>query len=1110
MVLRRQAVVVALVAVMMVCGSSWAQVGGSSLKVVRVQLDDSCPATTLNNAAGDVLAYLPNGSALVASSSPMVHGSSCRVWTWTAHEAISLSLRQLVAEPRTLERRESSLPLAIGMLKTSEFSDAVRHLSALGVSVQWIDSTPRLTELGVLVPPAVASQVVAELSTWPELVWADVLGGARLLNAASAWHCQSNEPGATPVFAAGLRGEGQIVGIMDTGIDVDMCYFADPDLGDPPLNDASGTASDPAQRKVVAVDFYWDQDWPSPGVLDWDDHGHGTHVAGSVAGDDGGDGLHDGNDGMAPAAQLVIQDGGYRTDNCADLPGLGCPVRPLEPVLQQAYDQGARIHSNSWGDEENITPYNRYTERSADVDRFMWEHSDMLVLFAAGNSGSSDDTVSSPSTAKNGVSVAAGDHGDDDPACIAYFSSRGWTHDGRIKPDVVAPGVSVMSADSDGNISSDNCDDRSSSGTSMACPTAAGLAALTRQYLTDGFHPLGEADPRFGSEPTGALVKGLLIASAQDISGDCASVEPVPSRDQGWGRIQLDRALAFPDSEHRLLLQDRSEEFANAGDPGVTNQVEVTEQGLLKVVLVWTDPPSSSVAATNLVNDLDLTVTGPDGTFLGNVMAAGVSVMGGAHDRLNNVEVVLLPTASAGTWTVTVAPHQLPVAPQGYALVVVGSVASCGPSGAPGGVSVADGGTGTLEVSWTPSSGPYHVWRRLWGCDGAGPWQSAGSSVSGSSLLDDQVAPGATYAYTVVEPDGEGWCGHRISDCAVGTASGVCGLPPQFAGVASVELDPAAECGLVVSWPASTGSCTGDVRYSVYRSTSTVVPADAAHRVATGVVGTEWVDHHVHDGMEYTYLVRAEDIGVPGSGPNGGTEDGGWSVRTAVASGPEVVVLADSGGDGSLALTGDVHWSFDSGAAHSGSSSWVGCQTSGICSSLTSDPLALEGGERLEFWTRWGIEPRYDGGVVEIRPTGAAQWSHLALVEGYPDEIRWASNSCGYPDHTPAFSSAGHFAWERYTADLSPWAGQVVEIRFTCSTDGGVIKAGWWLDDIRVWRMGPCTDQADPDCNGSLEVADVPHLLAVLFGGTVCGGEDVNGDGQIDAADLTDVLIGLN
>src|SRR5206468_5426806 len=105
-------------------------------------------------------------------------------------------------------------------------------------------------------------------------------------------------------------------------------------------------------------DFWYAADNPAV-PADYDDFGHGTHCAGSIAGDNDATPIaHDTADGMAPAAKLVIQDGGFMTDNCADLPALGCPVVSLLPFFDQAYAQGARFHSNSWGDRENFNPQN--------------------------------------------------------------------------------------------------------------------------------------------------------------------------------------------------------------------------------------------------------------------------------------------------------------------------------------------------------------------------------------------------------------------------------------------------------------------------------------------------------------------------------------------------------------------------------------------------------------------------------------------------------------------------------------------------------------------------------------------------------------------------------
>jgi hypothetical protein len=389
---------------------------------------------------------------------------------------------------------------------------------------------------------------------------------------------------------------------------------------------------------------------------------------------------------MAPAAKLVIQDGGFAVDDCGDLPGLGCPMRPLGPMLAQAWSQGARIHTNSWGDEENVAPFNRYTERTADLDRFVWQHPEMLVLAAAGNAGSVGlDTVGSPATGKNLLGVGALGEADREPPCPASFSSRGWTHDGRIKPDLLAPGHVVRSAATDFTVGTATCGDRFASGTSMASPTAAGLAALVRQYFNEGRYPTGSPDVVRAFEPSAALLRAMLIGSTVDVTTlGCSTASPVPSRDQGWGLIELDRALVFPGDDRGLLVVDRAAGFEASTDSGVSRSVIVPDGGELKVVLAWTDPPSTSTAEVNLVNDLDLVVEGPTGTYLGNVFESGVSVPGNEPDRLNNLEVVWLRDAVPGVWRIRVVPHRIQLGPQPWALVAVGDVEELRPRRAEG------------------------------------------------------------------------------------------------------------------------------------------------------------------------------------------------------------------------------------------------------------------------------------------------------------------------------------------------------------------------------------------------------------------------------------------
>jgi hypothetical protein len=121
-------------------------------------------------------------------------------------------------------------------------------------------------------------------------------------------------------------------------------------------------------------------------------------------------------------------------------------------------------------------------------------------------------------------------------------------------------------------------------------------------------------------------------------------------------------------------VDDHRDGFSSPQDKPVILTVVLTKTGPLKVVLVWTDAPSSSLADTNLINDLDLEVRGAEGVFRGNAFSQGISVQRGSPDRLNNVEVVFLPEVERGVWTIEISPHAVPVPVQDFALVITGDV----------------------------------------------------------------------------------------------------------------------------------------------------------------------------------------------------------------------------------------------------------------------------------------------------------------------------------------------------------------------------------------------------------------------------------------------------
>jgi subtilisin family serine protease len=566
--------------------------------------------------------------------------------------------------------------LMVEVYPDANLDGVVGAIEALGAGrVVGRQASPYFSRVRLLMRPSEIARVRESIAQLPDVFWLDVESRRTLLNdtTISVGQAGVNAGGATPIFDHGIHGEGQIVAVLDTGIDPDMCYFRDSAQGLPPRNECNGgTAVNDAQRKVIAVDFLTGSECAS-GISnsEWDTQGHGTHVAGTVAGDNFANPVaHDAGDGMAPGAKLVIQDGGFAVDNCGDLPGIGCPVVDLNPIFQQTYAQGARIHTNSWGDNENADVQNNYSAGSQDADEFMWNHKDFLIFFAAGNSGPGTGSVGSPATAKSVVAVGATRRGAQAEQ-MAGFSSCGPTDDGRLKPEITVPGANIVSARNDFSAGSNNCSTTGMSGTSMATPGAAGLAALVRQYYTAGFYPSGAANAADGFTPSAALLRATLVNSAQAM----ANVGPAPSDCQGFGRLLLDNALYFPGDARRIAVED-GDQFAQGSTGEERAYTYAVEAGQpLKVTLAWTDFPSTPAANPHIVNDLDLIVTGPDGTRIGNGLVRREPVVVKQPDRRSTLEQLTIAAPVAGQYTVRVRSFNVPFGPQPFAVVVTGKLA---------------------------------------------------------------------------------------------------------------------------------------------------------------------------------------------------------------------------------------------------------------------------------------------------------------------------------------------------------------------------------------------------------------------------------------------------
>jgi hypothetical protein len=680
------------------------------------------------------IAYLPYDALLLERPADATDRPPPGVIGFAPYTAADRLSRELLPE-RIARAGQSEIPMMVHVMPGHDRAAIRAAVEARGGRVLGDGEAGAFGRMSVLFPKETAADEARLLAEQSDLFFLERIHHLSLQNSRLVGTMQSGQQGndiaQTPIWAHGLRGEDQIVAEIDTGLDANSCYFNDATL--PVTNTWSsatgyGTLTGPTHRKVVAYDFLFSCDQYPTGMncetptnlTQWDTQGHGTHVAGNIVGDsDMNPALYTAQDAIAPAAKIVIQDGGYLSasqgDTCAELPGIGCPLINLEPVFQQAYTQGARIHNNSYGDNEEARPpylQSNYTARTVDVDHFMWTHKDFLIVFAAGNYGqnNADFSMGSPATMKNGLGVGsarintATNPSDEN---ISAFSSRGWSADGRIKPDLMAPGHNAAAGRNATVADPVNCNTSAGGGTSYAAPVAVGVAALVRQYFTEGFYPSGAKNAADQLTPTAALVKATMINSAVSMTGSDNSggpISPIPSNEQGWGRIRLDQSLVFTGGARKLMVDDHRAPWAAGATTPVTYSVTGVAAGqLLKATLVWTDypgipdsPPSAqpniddpaSWNAALLVNDLDLKVEGPSGTYLGNVFTNGASSTGGAADRRNNVEQVLLTSTAAGDYTITVTPFSIVQAGQDFALVVTWGAA---PGPADGGTD-ADGG----------------------------------------------------------------------------------------------------------------------------------------------------------------------------------------------------------------------------------------------------------------------------------------------------------------------------------------------------------------------------------------------------------------------------------
>lgn len=503
---------------------------------------------------------------------------------------------------------------------------------------------------GIIIRAEINAANLAALSQNISVLWVEPASKRKLIDE-QASKIVGGDDGlvATPTLTQqlGFTGAGVTVCVADTGLDTGITNTMHPDL----------------RGRVTGFKYY------GTNIADASDgYGHGTHCAGIVAGN-AATGETDTNSGtffglgVAPGASIFVE---RIFDEAA---GEASPFPSDATLTQDAVRNGAKIGSNSWGTDgpgSYDTDAMQFDELVRDADPGTPGDQPYILEFSAGNAGPGSQTMDSPASAKNVIATGASENVATDLALsyglyadgqdtMADFSSRGPCEDGRIKPDLVAPGswIASLASSAAPNLSAIAWQPIDNyyvymGGTSMSGPHAAGAAAIFVQYYKS-LHT--------NAIPSPALVKAALINSASELDESNGGPGPIPNFDEGWGRIALTNIIfANPNAAPRIYQYlDQTVLLTNSQVYSQHTFVQSSGQPL-KITLAYTDVPGFAGAIPALVNDLNLEVVAPDGTiYRGNQFTAGESIANAtASDNLNNVEGVLISQPLTGDYTIRV------------------------------------------------------------------------------------------------------------------------------------------------------------------------------------------------------------------------------------------------------------------------------------------------------------------------------------------------------------------------------------------------------------------------------------------------------------------------
>lgn len=789
-----------------------------------------------------------------------------------------------------------------------------------------------------------------------------------------------------PGYAAWLAAHGFsstfgfAIDVSDTGIDRGVIT---PDQLHPDFLD-----SNKQSRVLYARDYTSELD---PGDI----QGHGT-INLSIAGGANMSSDKDSRDtagfnyglGIAPFA-LLGSSKIFQSSGSFDL------IEPYTKLVSDAYRDGARVSSNSWASPSNTYSIDaqEYDSRVRDAAPTQPGNQEITIVFAAGNVGF-EKSVGAPGTAKNVISVAAGeslrkdgtdgcnvkDTDADNSMDIAYFSSRGPLDDGRIKPDIAAPGTHIEGAASqhpqfDGSGVCGESFDKPyfpkgqtlytwSSGTSHSTPEVAGAAALVRQYLINR-----------GEQPNAALIKALLLNTTTYMTGAQAGGD-LPQASQGWGLLNLNRTF---DNTPKILV-NQTNTFGDSGQEFViTGEVKDSSQPF-RVTLAWTDAPGFS-GVVPWVNDLDLEVAINGQVYRGNNFSGQASQPGGEPDIKNNVEGVWLPAGIAGTFLVRV------------------RASNIAGDGVPGNGDPTDQDFALVVYN--------------------GEKKDAAVVTIASVILaggaDESADPGETVSMRVSVGD--------VSPIALSSASGT--LTTLTTGV--IVTSGVSEFPNVLS--GESGEGVSPFTFTVDRGIACASSISFVLNLTSQGL-TSKIPFSVRVGRSQSAELFSDAVE---SGESKWTHDSGIKKKK---------LRVDT-------------WAISSKRVHGGSNSWftpdpgdkvIDTHLDTIAIQLPSDIRNLQ----LVFFHTFEFERgTYDGGVLEISTGGDFEDLGSKIVKGrYNGTVR---NFTGNPlAARPGWVEGRLGTFQQVIVDLSSYAGKTVTIRFRIGTDENGKGLGWYIDDVTL------------------------------------------------------------